>query len=269
MRKVTLQGIIVVLLFLFVWFTLDQINWMSVFNVKQKTDKTEEKLGELLWDVFRSSEEEVKDPYVENSLDSILVRICESNDIDRESIKLHILRKEQINAFALPDGHLVVFTGLMQEVDDQNELAGVMAHELAHISQNHVMQRLSREIGISVLLSMTSGNAGSTIIQDAAKMLSSSAFDRKMEREADIYATEYMANAELDTEALARFLFRLSLDENENMEKLAWISSHPASKERAEYIAEHAENFPQYSNAALKPVTWDKILNNIQDDEAY
>ncbi|MCF8330885.1 MAG: M48 family metallopeptidase [Bacteroidales bacterium] len=269
MKKVVLQGIVVVLLFLFTWFAMDQVNWMSAFNVQKTTEKTEEKLGELLWDVFKSSEEEIKAQFVTASVDSILVRLCKSNDINREEIKLHILKKDQINAFALPDGHIVIFTGLMDAADDQNELAGVMAHELAHIKQGHVMQRLTREIGISVLLSMASGNSGSTVIRDAAKMLSSSAFDRNMEREADFYATEYMANSQLDPEALARFLFRLSLNENENLEKLVWISSHPASRERAEYIVEHAENLPKTSDYVLKSDTWKKILSQIRMEDEY
>ena len=101
---------------------------------------------------------------------------------DREIIKVHVLNKDEINAFALPNGHLIIYSGLINNSGNQEELTGVICHEIAHIELNHVMKKLIKEIGLSVLISMTTGKGGSEIIKETAKMLSSSAFDRKLEK---------------------------------------------------------------------------------------
>ena len=74
-------------------------------------------------------------------------------------------------------------------------LSGVIAHELAHIEKKHVIKKLTREIGLSVLVSVISGQSDPGVISQIAKTLSSSAFDRKMEKEADMVGVQYLLNA--------------------------------------------------------------------------
>ncbi|MFM9027312.1 MAG: peptidase M48, partial [Bacteroidota bacterium] len=115
MIKALIQGVLSVALFLLMWTGLSRIDWVSFFRISEVSDKTEEKLGELFWDLFKSSEREFKQPFVVNSVDTIVSKICKANHIDRNSIKVHLLEKDDVNAFALPDGHLVIFTGLISE----------------------------------------------------------------------------------------------------------------------------------------------------------
>ncbi|MCA6433919.1 MAG: M48 family metallopeptidase, partial [Cytophagales bacterium] len=203
MRKTIIQGSITVLLFFGTWFALTQIDWVKVFNVQKVTDKTEQKLGELFWEVFKKTENESTKAPVVNAIDSIVTHICTSNAIDRKKVKVHVLNKDEVNAFALPNGHLIVYTGLIVNSDSQEELTGVICHELAHIELNHVMKKLVKEIGLSVLISMTTGNGGPEVIKQAAKMLSSSAFDRGLEKEADIKAVDYLIQAKVNPELFA------------------------------------------------------------------
>ncbi len=111
MKKVIIQGAITILLFFGTWYALTQIDWVKVFKVQKVTDKTEQKLGELFWEVFKKTEEENKNTHVVNSIDSIVTHICKSNKIDRETIIVHVLKKDEINAFALPNGHLIIYSG--------------------------------------------------------------------------------------------------------------------------------------------------------------
>ena len=131
MKNAFIQGLITIALFFATWFALQQINWVSVFKVQKLTDKTEEKLGELFWDMFKKTGKENKDSFVINSIDSLVTKICSANNLDREKLKVHILDKDEINAFALPNGHLVIFSGLILNSDSQEELAGVVGHEIA------------------------------------------------------------------------------------------------------------------------------------------
>ena len=103
MKKVIIQGVITILLFFGTWYALTQIDWVKVFDVQKVTDKTERELGELFWEVFQKTEEENKNTHVVITLDSIVTHICKSNKIDRQTIIVHVLNKDEINAFALPN----------------------------------------------------------------------------------------------------------------------------------------------------------------------
>lgn len=264
MKNLWTQGIIIILLFFMVWLGLYQINWMRVFNVEKVTRTTEEKLGEIFWDTFKGTEKEIKVEEIKNAIDSILNKICESNHINRDELKLHILRKDEVNAFALPNNHLVVFSGLVTECENEAALAGVMCHELAHLELDHVMKKLVKELGLSVLISMTTGSSGD-MIKETAKMLSSTAYDRNLEKEADIKAIDYMVNAGLDPEHFATFLFNLKMDVPDIVEQLSWISTHPELEERAKYIIEESKNRYFSEEPILTVESWDNLKKNIAD----
>jgi predicted Zn-dependent protease len=238
---------------------------MKIFKVQQVTDKTEQKLGELFWEVFKKSEKEVKNTLVVNSVDSIVTQVCKTNKIDRSKLKIHILDKEDVNAFALPNGHLIIYSGLILNSDNQEELVGVVCHEIAHIELNHVMKKLVKEIGLSVLISITTGNSGAEVIRETAKMLSSSAFDRSLEKEADIKAVDYLVNANINPEPFADFLYKLSDTEHEAIKYLTWISTHPDSKDRAEYIIEYSKGKEKEYKSILSNETWDKLKAELKD----
>jgi beta-barrel assembly-enhancing protease len=265
MKKTVIQGLITILLFFGTWLALSQIDWVKVFKVQKVTDKTEQKLGELFWEVFKKTEKENKNIHVINAIDSIVSHICKANKIDRETIKIHILNKDDINAFALPNGHLIVYSGLILNSDNHEELTGVICHEIAHIALNHVMKKLVKEIGLSVLISMTTGNGGTEVIKETAKMLSSSAFDRSLEKEADIKAVDYLIIANVNPEPFANFLYKLSDKEHEATKYLTWISTHPDSKERAEYIIEYSKSKLTDYKPILSNEAWNKLKEELKD----
>ena len=89
---------------------------------------------------------------------------------------------------------------MLQAFDNENQLGFVICHEIAHIQLSHVMKKLVKEIGLSVLISMTTGKSGSGTIQEGLKLLSSSAYDRNLEKEADLKAV--LADKELLTSIL-------------------------------------------------------------------
>lgn len=265
MIKALIQGVLSVALFLLMWTGLSRIDWVSFFRVSEVSDKTEEELGELFWDLFKHSETEFKHPYVVNSVDSVVNRICKANNIERSSIKVHILQKDDVNAFALPDGHLVIFTGLISEAANQEEFCGVIGHELAHIQEKHVMQKLVNEVGISVLIAMINSGRGSETITQAAKVLSSTAFDRKLEKEADIKAVDYLSAAKINPQPFADFLFKLSEKNSEAEQYWTWLSTHPDSKERSEYIVEYCKLKKGPYSSPLSDSTWTKIKVKLED----
>jgi predicted Zn-dependent protease len=264
MNKILIKGIGIIALFFFTWFALSEVDWMTVLRFEKVSKASEEKIGELFWDVFNKTEKEIKDEDVVVAIDSLLDRICESNYFDKTSLKVHIVKNEEVNAFALPNEHLVIYTGLLTDCENESELAGVICHELAHIRLNHVMKKLGKEIGLTALISISTGNSGSEVVKEAAKLLSSTAYDRKLEKEADIKAVDYLINARINSEPFAAFLSRLSENETDLNSKLSWISTHPDSKERADYILEYRKSEQSEYQPVLSLASWDKIKTAIR-----
>jgi len=263
MKKSFIQGLIIVFLFFATWIGLSELDWMTIFQVKKVQQSTEQKLGDLFWNIYEKSQNELKSRKILAPIDSLLDKICISNKIDRAKIKLHILQSDEVNAFALPDNHLVIYSGLILASENEAELSGVMCHELAHLELNHVMKKLVKEIGLSTLISMTTGNGSGEIIKKATKILSSSAFDRKLEKDADIKAVDYLVAAGIDPEQFANFLFRLSEVEAKMPDGFSWISTHPESKERSEYIISHSSRKSHKYKAILAESTWLKLKEQL------
>ena len=252
MIKTLFQLLIVVGMFVGVWYLASRIKWSELFQVEELSEKTEGKLGEVFWEFFKKTGEEDLDSIKAVFMDSLLNRIGRDNELDIDKFKVQILKNKEINAFALPDGYLVFHTGLIDAAERPEEVAGVMAHEMAHIELRHVRKKLIKEVGISLLINVAMGGGGETIME-LARMISSSAFDRKMEKEADLKAVEYLTKARIDPNHFADFMSRALKSE----QYTTWISTHPDSDKRAEYIRQNAvvvDTLPLVS-----PELWDEV----------
>ncbi|SNC65664.1 Peptidase family M48 [Hymenobacter gelipurpurascens] len=95
------------------------------------------------------------------------------------------------NAFATPGGHIYVFSGLIKFLDNENQLAGVLGHEIAHADRRHSTQMLQKQYGISMLAGIVLGNNSNQLVQIAAG-LGQLKFSRTYEVEADKYSTIYL-----------------------------------------------------------------------------
>ena len=261
-RRISLHFFLIILMFFGCWTVLRQVDWMQLLNLNQLSAKSEKQLGDLYAKYFINTQMEINDPEVYLPVDSLLQTICRANGIESENIKLHILENSQVNAFALPDGHMVVYSGLIAASQNEAELSGIIAHELAHISERHVMEKLRRELGLAVLLSMTTGN-GSETIRNTAKVFTSSAYDRDLEREADRKAIDYVIHAHLPPEPLADFLERLAEKENPSMRHLEWINTHPDTRKRVEFIRNYSKGKSQSPRTILNEVTWRRLQERL------
>jgi len=263
MKKSLNQGVIIIAFFLSIWTLLTEINWVKLFKIEQATQYSEEKLGDLFWEVIKKSNEEITDTTVVQTVDRIFNRITKANSINRSTIKLHVVKKDEINAFALPNGHLVIHSGLITKSKSPEEIAGVLSHELAHIELKHIMKKMISEIGLSVLINITTGNTNSEAIKETVKVLSSSSFERSLEKEADIKALEYMIQAKINPRPFAQFLYRLSLIEDPNAKYLEWVSSHPISKDRSEYINAYLKDKTFIYSEIIPQSNWLSLQNSL------
>lgn len=262
--KALIKGLSILVVFFGTWFLLSQIDFITVFEIEKNKSEAERTMGETIWDEVKKTEDIIVNDSITKSLNKLLKPLCEENGIERDSLKVHIVKKDEINAFALPDGHLVVYSGLIEASKNEQALIGVLGHEIAHIEHNHVMKKLSKEIGFSVLMSITTGGNNSGVIRQVMHTLTSSAYDRSLEKDADITSVEYMLKAEVNPAPFADFMYEMSLD-NELESALSWINSHPESEERAKYILEYIKGKKVSKKTFMTKAEWEAFKEKVKN----
>jgi len=146
-----------------------------------------------------------------------------------------IIDSDEIGAFALPGGHLYVNTGLILETHSEAELAGIMAHEIAHVTARHAVEQATKASVFSWLalpLIFIGGPVGYAVQQAVgiAVPLAFLKFSRNAEREADFLGLQYTYKAGYDPVAMVDFLERLKQKEKGRVPAI--FSSHPMTKDR-------------------------------------
>lgn len=167
-------------------------------------------------------------------------------------IHVHLLQNSKLNAFALPGGHITFHTGLLLTAADESELASVMGHEIAHISQRHLPRMLAKAeasklpaaaaIMVSILIGGKVGLAGLTVA-NAALLSSQLAYSRDFEREADAIGITLLAEAGYDSAAMARFFNKLERHGGIGGAP-EFLRSHPLSYNRIAEAESRAGAYP-------------------------
>src|SRR6056300_412142 len=123
MNKIVFRGLILVLSIFAVYQGLKEIPWTKWFGIDEKYIELEQQLGDALWDLIESSETISADTHNTKVVDSIVNQIVIRNKLQNTRIIPHVIENLQVNAFALPGGHLVVNTALIEKVETQEQLA--------------------------------------------------------------------------------------------------------------------------------------------------
>lgn len=265
MKRILLQGLLLLFVFFGLWFTFSSVDWMGIFRVEKISRKTEKKLGDLVWDFYKKSKSEITDKNLVTPIDSLVQAICKANNIETSRLKLHLIKSEEVNAFALPDQHLVINSGLIESCKNESELSGVIAHEIAHMQSHHVMKKLVKEMGLTAILSISTGGVASDMVKEIVQLISSSAYDRKLEKEADTKAVDYMVKTGINPFPFADFMERMAEKDEDNPSYFKWISTHPESLERAKYIRELAQKKSKEYKPVLTKGTWEQMQEDLKN----
>ena len=172
--------------------------------------------------------------YLYNLRDTILASglVTHADDFEWE---LHIINDDEtLNAFCAPGGYIYVYTGLIKFLEYEDELAGVMGHEMAHADLRHSTEQLTKAYGIGVLISLlTGGDPG--LLAEVAGALVNLSFSRSDESEADQASVDYLCTSGYAANGTAGFFEKI-----EGMEIPEFLSTHPSSATRVEDINQYA-----------------------------
>ena len=149
---------------------------------------------------------------------------------------VQVVKNAQVNAMAAPGGHIVVFSGLIEKMDNPEQLAAVLAHEMQHVVQRHSMKGIVRAVGLQAFLSLVIGDPG--IFGDLAGNLTVLHFIRSDEESADDAALDTLMRAGIAPVEMQKAFKNLSKGSEERgfETTLKYLSTHPPLRERIERV---------------------------------
>lgn len=209
--------------------------------------QVERRLGEsIVRDIRMRDPGYIDDPEVSEYLAGVGARLAQASTGARPEFEFFVIRDPSINAFALPGGFVGVHTGLINAADTESELASVLAHEIAHVTQRHIARMFGQQqemrmpmmvaLAAAILLGasrpdLMSGAAAAVRAGAAQQQLS---YSRDFEREADRTGLDALSGAGYDPSAMAAFFEKLQRHTRigDDGSLPAYLRSHPVTSER-------------------------------------
>ena len=170
-------------------------------------------------------------------------RMVRQTSLGNRPWRFYVVRDEAINAFNVPGGLVYINTGLIAQVGSASELAGAIAHEVAHGAERHGTQRLSKAQDANLIAGAVLGDSGGLerLGAQIAAQGAFASFSRSDEREADAVGVQIMARAGYDPDGLADLLERLASQEQGG--GVQFFRSHPLSSERMQTVRQLARRY--------------------------
>ena len=220
----------------------------------------ENRIGRAIMAQIRASGEIVDDPQVTEYINEIGYRIAAQANVDgKHEFTFFVVDSPVVNAFALPGGFIGVHTGLLEATRNEDELAGVLAHEVAHVTQRHIARRihatqrqsiLSTAIMLGAILAGAAGGASSDVMQGAIAVAQGTAaqqqinFTRTNEYEADRVGISALAAAGFDPQGMASFFEVISRGTTPHEHRVPeFLRTHPVSSARIAEARGRARNY--------------------------
>ncbi len=218
----------------------------------------EYELGQAWLRLFRSRVPSYDDPFVTEYLEELLEDLVQYSELKDKRLSVISVNNPTINAFAAPGGIVGVHTGLILSAENEHELVGVLAHELAHLSQRHWVRSVEKSqqnalpmmaamLASLVLLSTTGGDAGMAALTatQAASLESSLRFSRQNEQEADRIGMKTMQAANYNPDAMADMFERMLMATRfAGQRPPEFLLTHPVTEKRIADSRLRASNMP-------------------------
>jgi Zn-dependent protease with chaperone function len=194
----------------------------------------EERLGRAVMEQLAPAEARCTDPEGARQLDAIVARLTAPIPDSPYTIRVSVVDRKPVNAFAAPGGYVVVFRGLVERAERPEEVAGVLAHEIQHVLHRHVTRALIRQASTGLLLAAMTGDASGVLVYgvEAARTLGTLRYGRQAEEEADVEGLRMLETAGIDPAGMVSFFESLAKREPAFVKNLGYLSTHPSTTDR-------------------------------------
>ena len=219
----------------------------------------ERQLGQKWLRLYRSQVPTSSDPLIIDYLEKLLNHLATFSQLENKELDLVLVQNSTLNAFAVPGGIIGVHTGLLSYARTENQLASVLAHELAHLSQRHYARQLEQEKKMSVpfytamlaslvlLASSGQSDAGMAALSatQAAALDARLRFSRQNEQEADRIGMQTLIQAGLDPYAPAEMFEEMLRGVRYGRRPPEFLLTHPVTESRVADARNRAMNYPR------------------------
>lgn len=209
------------------------------------SDQEEQTLGRTIMRDVYADPRYLDDPEIENYLNQLGYKLVSVSPRNQRDFTFFVVDDPSINAFALPGGHIGVHTGLLLAAQTESELAGVIAHEISHVTQDHIARMIASQnqsywptmaaLALALLAARSNANvAGAAIASTQAYSIQNQLnFSRDYEREADRLGYEMLTRAHFDPRGMSGFFGRLQRASRfYDSSAPAYLRTHPLTTER-------------------------------------
>ncbi|WP_324780411.1 beta-barrel assembly-enhancing protease [Thiobacillus sedimenti] len=221
------------------------------------SDQDEQALGRAIMRDVYADPRYLDDPEIETYLNQLGYRLVSVSGRNQRTFTFFVVDDPTINAFALPGGNIGVHTGLLLAAQSESELAGVIAHEISHVTQNHLARMVEAQsqsywptmaaLALALLASRSNPNvAGAAIASTQAYSIQNQlAYTREYEREADRLGYDMLTRAGFDPRAMSTFFERLQrANRFYDTSAPAYLRTHPLTSERIADMEARSDSAP-------------------------
>ena len=216
------------LISLLYFYALPRISDQLVSLLPESFDN---QLGEIVMDtyIYESSIDTEKTKYLQEFA-------SELNLENTKPLKFSVVKSDEINAFALPNGQIVIYTGILKGMKSYDALVALIGHEVAHVNKRHSIKGLCRDISGYMIISLIFSdiNGIMSILIENAHHLKSLSYSREFEDEADKYGLKILIKNNVNPNGIIELFEQLEkVDNSNNME---FIQTHPLTENRKKNI---------------------------------
>lgn len=207
-------------------------------------------------------------PAYERSVEVILERLLEARQEKDFHFEVHLIDSDQLNAFALPGGQIMLMRGLLEASESPDEVAGVLAHELQHVIRRHHLKSLGYSLRWSLLMTFLVGDIDSIseLFLGQATNLLEKRFSRDQERECDQLGAELLGRARIHPRGMRHFFERLQAIQGKLEKAVQLFSTHPLSSERVESL-KALEQEPRFQGLPGLDLPWPRPQDEDEGEE--
>ena len=213
------------------------------------TPEQDVEMGKRLSATAESQLPMLEDLRINGYLNRLGRKIAEFAPGTKYPYEFHVVNSKQVNSFALPGGQVYIYRGVIEEADDEAQLAGVMAHEISHVALRHGTNQATRQEMSSGLFGILGGVVGGGNISAITSQLGGGViagsvlvkYTRTSETQADILGTQILYDAGYDPRAMAQFFENAQNDEKKKSRVAALFADHPVPERRIERVDEEID----------------------------
>jgi predicted Zn-dependent protease len=222
-------GLIFSFIFLCVFSYWTLIPWLGEKATLLVPKHTEIELGASIAENLKQTEEinVASSKLLNQFIDSLRVK-------ESYPINITVVNSPTVNAFALPGGHIFVYSGIIDKMKNYNELVALLSHEITHVTHQHSLKSLGRSAATSIFISGLFGDISgiSAGILDQASQLKQLRYSRELETEADQHGVDFMIKYKVSPDGMISLMQILDTEGEKQDGFMKYLSTHPETKER-------------------------------------